>query len=44
MKLRGVPDFGAVAIKNVRLHEILRDRLEALKVDVDGWYRFLSLG
>jgi GAF domain-containing protein len=39
-----VADLGAVAIENARLHEILRDRLEALKEDVDGWYRFLSLG
>jgi len=39
-----VADLGAIAIENARLHEILRDRLEALKEDVDGWYRFLSLG
>lgn len=39
-----VADLGAVAIENARLHEMLKDRLEALKQDVDGWYRFLSLG
>jgi hypothetical protein len=44
MKIRDVIHFGAVAIENARLHEVLRDRLEALKEDVDGCYRFLSLG
>jgi GAF domain-containing protein len=39
-----VADLGAVAIENARLHEILKDRLGALKEDEDGWYRFLSLG
>ena len=39
-----VADLGAVAIENARLHEIVKGRLEALKEDVDGWYRFLSLG
>jgi len=38
-----VADLGAIAVENARLHEILKDRLEALKEDVDGWYRFLSL-
>jgi GAF domain-containing protein len=39
-----VADLGAVAIENARLHQMLKDRLEALKKDVDGWYRFLALG
>lgn len=39
-----IADLGAVAIENARLHKILKDRLEALKEDADGWYRFLSLG
>ncbi len=39
-----VADLGAVAIDNARLHEMLKDRLEALKEDSDGWYRFLSMG
>lgn len=39
-----VADLGAVAIENARLHGILKERLEALKEDADGWYRFLSLG
>ncbi len=39
-----VADLGAVAIENARLHQVLKNRLEALKEDVDGWYRFLSLG
>ncbi len=38
-----VADLGAVAIENARLHEMLKERLEALKEDADGWYRFLSL-
>ncbi len=39
-----VADLGAIAIENARLHQMLKNRLEALKEDVDGWYRFLSLG
>jgi GAF domain-containing protein len=39
-----VAELGAVAIENARLHQMLKNRLEALKEDVDGWYRFLSLG
>lgn len=39
-----VADLGAVAIENARLHRMLKERLEALKEDVDGWYRFISLG
>jgi GAF domain-containing protein len=39
-----VADLGAVAIENARLHQMLKNRLEALKEDVDGWYRFLALG
>jgi GAF domain-containing protein len=41
---KAVADLGAIAIENAKLHEILKDRLEALKEDADGWYRFLSLG
>ncbi len=37
-------DLGAVAIENARLHEALKRRLEALKEDVNGWYRFLTFG
>jgi GAF domain-containing protein len=39
-----VADLGAIAIENARLHQMQQNRLEALKEDVDGWYRFLSLG
>ncbi len=39
-----VSDLGAVAIENARLHEMLKNRMEAMKEDIDGWYRFLSLG
>jgi GAF domain-containing protein len=39
-----VADLGAIAIENARLHQMLKGRLEALKEDVDGWYRFLALG
>ena len=35
-------DLGAVAIENAKLHEFLRQRLEALKEDLDGWYRYLA--
>jgi GAF domain-containing protein len=38
-----VADLGAAAIENAKLHEALKQRLEALKEDVDGWYRFLAL-
>jgi GAF domain-containing protein len=38
-----VADLGAVAIENAKLHEALKARLEALKEDTDGWYRFLTL-
>jgi GAF domain-containing protein len=38
-----VADLGAVAIQNAKLHEALKERLEAMKEDVDGWYRFLTL-
>jgi GAF domain-containing protein len=38
-----VADLGAVAIENAKLHEALKERLEAMKQDADGWYRFLGL-
>ncbi len=37
-----VADLGAMAIENAKLHEALKQRLEALKEDVDGWYQFLA--
>jgi GAF domain-containing protein len=37
-----VADLGAVAIENAKLHEALKARLEALKEDSNGWYRFLT--
>jgi len=37
-------DFGAVAIENAKYHKALRERMEALKEDVNGWYRFLTFG
>jgi GAF domain-containing protein len=37
-----VADMGAVAIENAKLHEVLKQRLAALKEDVDGWYQFLA--
>ncbi len=37
-------DMGAIAIENAKLHEALKERLETLKEDADGWYRFLGLG
>ncbi len=39
-----VADLGAIAIENAKLHEALKARLEALKEDASGWYRFLALG
>jgi two-component system NtrC family sensor kinase len=38
-----VADMGGIAIENARLHEALKARLEALKEDASGWYRFLAL-
>jgi GAF domain-containing protein len=38
-----VADLGAVAIENAKLHQALSQRLETLKTDADGWYRFLAL-
>ncbi len=38
-----VAELGAVAIENAKLHETVQQRLEALKQDADGWYRFLAL-
>jgi GAF domain-containing protein len=40
---RTVADLGAVAIENAKLHELVKARLEALKEDSNGWYRFLTL-
>jgi len=36
-------DLGAVAIENARLHTALLERMDALKEDSNGWYRFLAL-
>lgn len=38
-----VAELGAVAIENAKLHETLKQRLDALRQDADGWYRFLAL-
>jgi len=38
-----VADLGALAIENARLHAALKERVEALKADSNGWYRFLAL-
>jgi GAF domain-containing protein len=37
-----VADMGAIAIENAKLHDVLKQRLAALKEDVDGWYQFLA--
>lgn len=39
-----IADLGAVAIENAKLHQALKQRLEELKEDVNGWYRFLTFG
>jgi GAF domain-containing protein len=38
-----VADLGAVSIENAKLHELLKQRVESMKEDVDGWYRYLAL-
>lgn len=38
-----VANLGAVAIENAKLHEALKARMEALKEDSNGWFRFLAL-
>jgi GAF domain-containing protein len=38
-----VADLGAIAIENAKLHEALKARMEALKEDSNGWFRFLAL-
>jgi GAF domain-containing protein len=38
-----VANLGALAIENAKLHEALKARMEALKEDSNGWYRFLAL-
>ena len=37
-----VADLGALAIENAKLHEALKERLQALKADSNGWFRFLA--
>ena len=37
-----VADLGALAIENARLHAALQARMEALKEDSNGWFRFLA--
>lgn len=36
-------NLGAVAIENARLHAALQERMDALKEDSNGWFRFLAL-
>lgn len=38
-----VANLGAVAIENARLHAALQERMDALKEDSNGWFRFLAL-
>ncbi|NTU83226.1 MAG: GAF domain-containing protein [Chloroflexales bacterium] len=38
-----VADLGALAIENAKLHAALKQRLEALQADSNGWQRFLTL-
>lgn len=38
-----VADLGAIAIENAKLHQAVKERLETLKEDSDGWYRFLTM-
>lgn len=38
-----VAELGAVAIENAKLHAAVEQRLEGLKQDANGWYRFLAL-
>jgi GAF domain-containing protein len=38
-----IASLGAIALENARLHEALGEKYQALKIDADGWYRFLAL-
>jgi GAF domain-containing protein len=38
-----VADLGALAIENAKLHEALKQRLQALRADSNAWQRFLTL-
>lgn len=38
-----VANLGAVAIENACLHAALQERMDALKEDSNGWFRFLAL-
>jgi GAF domain-containing protein len=38
-----VANLGGVAIENARLHAALRERIDALTEDSNGWFRFLAL-
>ncbi|HEU5087265.1 MAG TPA: GAF domain-containing protein [Roseiflexaceae bacterium] len=38
-----VANLGALAIENARIHAMLQDRMDALKEDSNGWFRFLAL-
>jgi GAF domain-containing protein len=40
--IRALAEVGAIAIENAKLHQLLTERLDAMKEHVDGWYRFLA--
>lgn len=37
-----VANLGALAIENAKLHQALKERLETLQADTNGWFRFLA--
>ncbi len=39
---RAIADLGAISIENAKLHQFVEKRMEELKQNVDGWYRFLA--
>jgi two-component system NtrC family sensor kinase len=39
---RAVADLGALAIENAKLHQYVEKRMQELKENADGWYRFLA--
>ncbi len=39
---RAIADLGAISIENAKLHQYVEKRMQELKENADGWYRFLA--
>jgi GAF domain-containing protein len=39
---RALADLGAISIENAKLHQYVEKRMQELKENADGWYRFLA--